>query len=646
MKHNNLAILTVMVLLAIPATLGAQNATVRVDKNYEGDLTGAGKPKMAMNFADTLRNFNLNFDYHIFDKPFRDLYEFSPLPSAQIHSPMQADYPWIIAKVGLSFPLSPVATVYLQPKIFKNNTENSSNDLRFKFEHKSYWGKMPLAGFKDNGKTTDLNTKSQAKSWNTAASVSYDHQWLKGTFSAEAYYRNVHDSYYGYNSERFTGYANQPDITHFGNKSFMKNDMSHQYNQGGINLNISSLDNANYTGKFKYNANLSYSNTSDKAKIASLSSLSKGAVPIANKPNIYENWLKFNAEAGPTFGKYSMVTIGVNSESVFYTGIQDYHYSLLEGTLQNKFNNGKWKFNLGARASVAFKNKNGTNKYFTYLSPKATVSYEIIDNKLWAYGIADGGNDVNSYSSLLRKNRWIAPIIDMRASSVPLITKAGLKGVANDHISYDVYAGFAIRKGMLQYVEYEQLMNNAYYPQGSALATDYSNSIFNALYSNHHEFMLGGQVDYKSDRFKAGLQFNFSEYTKGKKYSDMQNMSNGTVSWINKEKPSGYAPFELNTYAEYNIRERIYFGATIYYRSETPYILGNMSKSGSTGYTLSFTGHKISSFVDAGIYGQYVINKHFTAFAQLNNLFNSNVQYYGMYIEKTISGGGGLLVKF
>ncbi|HPT06453.1 MAG TPA: hypothetical protein PK500_07375 [Candidatus Egerieousia sp.] len=646
MKMRYLAIIATAIALAFPATAGAQNATVRVDKNYEGDLTSAGKPKMALNFADTLRNFNLNFDYHIFDKPFRDLYEFSPLPTAQIHSPMQADYPWIIAKLGISIPFSPVATVYIQPNIFKNNTENVSNSLRFKFEHKSYWGKVPLAGFKENGKTTDLNTKAQANSWNTGGSINYDHQWLKGNLSAEAYYRNVHDSYYGYNSQRFTGYANAPDINHFGNKSFMKNDMSHQYNQGGVNLNISSIDNAIYTGKFRYDLNLAYSNTSDKAKIATLSSLAGSSTPLVQKPNIYENWLKLNGEAGPTFGKYSMVTIGVNSESVFYTGIQDYHYSLLEGTLQYKFNNGRWKFNLGARTSISFKNKDGANKYFTYISPKATVSYELIDNKLWAYGIADGGNDVNSYSSMLRKNRWIAPIIDMRASSVPLIAKAGLKGMANDKISYDIYAGYAIRKGMLQYVEYEQLMNNAHYPVGSTMATDYSNSIFNALYSSHREFMIGGQTDYKYERVKAGLQFSLSEYTKGKKYSDMQNMVNGTVTWINKEEPSGYAPFELNTYAEYNFRERIYIGATVYYRSATPYILGRMSGDGNGNYTLKFTGAKISDFIDAGVYGQYVINKHFTAFAQLNNLFNSNVQYYGMYIEKTISGGLGVLVKF
>ena len=141
MKMRYLAIIATAFALTVPATAGAQNATVRVDKNYEGDLTSAGKPKMVLNFADTLRNFNLNFDYHIFDKPFRDLYEFSPLPTVQIHSPMQADYPWIIAKLGISMPFSPVATVYIQPDIFKNNTENVSNSLRFKIEHKSYWGK-------------------------------------------------------------------------------------------------------------------------------------------------------------------------------------------------------------------------------------------------------------------------------------------------------------------------------------------------------------------------------------------------------------------------------------------------------------------------------------------------------------------------
>ena len=628
-------------MIFVAAAAGAQSkigGTVEVKKDFDKDLTSAGKPKMKLVFSDTLRTFNLNFNYKIFDKPFRDMYEFSPIPSAQLHSPAQTVAPQIIAKIGLSYPISPVASVYIQPKIFDNEGKNTTNTLRFMAEHKSYWDNLPLSTATSDynsslGETHKLGRSSYAKSWNTNAAVDYDRQWKSGTLNAELFYANVHDTYYGLS-------GNIKDFEQLKKKAFMNGNLSHEYNQGGIRLKISSLENDNYSGKLHYDINAEFQSTADKANIAIVGN--NTLYEAGNAIKLTENRIKINGEVGPTFGKYSMVTLGFNSETSFYTKCQEYHYSLLELTPTYSFNRGRWNFSLGVRLSAAFKNKDNTSKYFSYFSPRATVSYELMENKLWAYGVADGGNETNSYASILQKNRWAAPFIDIRPSSSPLIAKAGVKGIINKNLSYDVYAGYAIRKGMMQFYGYSPNMASSHANSSTAV---YANSALTALYSNHRELMAGGSIDYKSSAFNAGAQFKYSNYTKGKKYSDYS-LDASSEATLNKNGsvPFGYAPFEASVYGEYNWRERIYAGVNVRFRSRTrTYAVCRYNGPGDPWY---LSPVKVAPFADISLYGQYVINTHLTAFAQVNNLLNAKVQYIGMYIEKTVSAGIGVLVKF
>ena len=76
MKHE---ILT-GALLAVTALAYGQNLnpTVEVTNAYEGGAEAIKKPLQVMQVPDSVTRFNLDFDYEVFDNPYRGAYEFRP----------------------------------------------------------------------------------------------------------------------------------------------------------------------------------------------------------------------------------------------------------------------------------------------------------------------------------------------------------------------------------------------------------------------------------------------------------------------------------------------------------------------------------------------------------------------------------------
>ena len=66
--------------LAATGSLVAQelDPTVVVNRAYEGKLLEVHKPSFEMEIPDTVSKFDLDFDYSVFDKPYKGAYEFTP----------------------------------------------------------------------------------------------------------------------------------------------------------------------------------------------------------------------------------------------------------------------------------------------------------------------------------------------------------------------------------------------------------------------------------------------------------------------------------------------------------------------------------------------------------------------------------------
>ena len=60
--------------------LSAQNLdpTVEISRAYEGKILDANKPLREMTVPDSVSTFRLDFDYSVFDKPYKGAYDFNP----------------------------------------------------------------------------------------------------------------------------------------------------------------------------------------------------------------------------------------------------------------------------------------------------------------------------------------------------------------------------------------------------------------------------------------------------------------------------------------------------------------------------------------------------------------------------------------
>jgi hypothetical protein len=439
--------------------------------------------------------------------------------------------------------------------------------------------------------------KSYSSNTSYGLGGTYSHHWKNGALSLDLGYKGGSNTYYGFpTTPQMT--ADSPLAVKIRNKDFMSDSCSHNWQQFGAKFTIGSVDAKVSKVYFHYKVDVDYLNTADKFLQDKLS----------------ENYIAVSGEFGPTFGKYNRISIGFNSENVMYGGVKDYRYGIYEVIPQYTFEKGRFKVRGGVKISGNYTDKDGSGDNHHSIFAVREVSLEIARKNLWLYGTVDGGNCINSYSMLLAENKWISQDTELKASSVPLLVKGGLRGQIHNKFSYNVYAEYTVHKGLLQYIG----IPGVPYPE-------HIDSKLTAIYSNHREFSVGGEFKWESRRFSAGTSLEYSDYTRARNSMLEDN-----------HRAIGYAPFKCDLFATWNYRERIWAGVTVKYRSATP----------TWNATYFDKEINFNPFVNLGLNLQYVVNRNLSVYLTGENLLNSQIQYYPQYLEKGLSFGAGLLVKF
>lgn len=605
-------ILTASILL--PFSMDAQN-TVEVKKDFENDLTGVRKSTRKRALPDSLKNLKTNFNYEIIERQFKDGGGFSPLPSTNIFNRMMAEYPVLLAKAGAGWPLESDAAVFYNPKLPKSKW-GSSNNLFVKFEYDYKKDDSEVAKV-DGNKLTDSGLKALRLDKSLGFGIGYGREWKKGSFNTDFFYRTSHDTYSGFFFESLPEYGTLssssywvPSEEHLKRNSFMKDNLSHGFDMFGGNISINSVASDASEEKFHYSIDLSYTRTSDKARLLSPAYFTVAGTQKIT-PELEENYVKARIGGGPSIGRYSNATVGVEFESAYYDKAQDYHHSLFDVFASYVFTKGNWALNLGARLSLDFNNKNTGDGEHTLISPMASITYELIGGRMWAYLNAEGGNELNHYSSLLERCSVVSPLTDMRSTAVLADNKIGVRGSAGRHFTYDIHGGYANRKGMAQLVAPQALD-----------ADDYS--ALDLAYSNHVEIYFGGELNYRSEDFSIGASARYSYYDKSKKR--FRNMV------LPAERPYGYYPFEANAYAEYNFRDRVKVGTSATYCSKAPQLTHS-------------AGVKSPAFLNWSFYGEYSVYKNFSVYGQLRNILDSENIEYASYMGDGFGVAFGVLIK-
>ncbi len=514
---------TVLILATAGASFAQQkiDPTVEVEKEFDGKMTNIVKGALNSSISDSLTSFNLDFNYTIFDKPYKDLYEFTPLPSARIQSAVQEKYPVLLAKAGLGFPLNPFAAIAFEPRL------KGGNSLSLRASYDGYYGDNNIACKGENGLIERVSgEKRDAANSVFGAKAGYGYRWNGGELNLGAHYSNNFYTYYGCAQEN----------------------MSHKYDQLGLLFNIFSTHGQRSRARLDYRFDIEYRNTSDKMSEEATYAMALEGGKLA------ENYIKATGALSPLNGRYNRFSIGLNSENVLYSGLKEYNYGIYEIIPQYELTKGRLSLRAGVKLSGRYRSNDSINGSHRYLFAKADLMFNIVRNNLWIYAAVDGGNHMNSYSQILEQNRWISPLSELRTGSTPFLIRGGFKGQAYGKLHYDVFVKYAVHKGMMQFM-------------GHLMGPDSSLCTIDAIYSNHTEFTAGASINWKSKAFDAGTSFRYSAYS---------NAKNSTLA--NGSKPYGYSPFNWFIYGRYNWRERIFIGIAADFNSSTPIMPGYKAK--------------------------------------------------------------------
>ena len=578
-------------LLLTAATLCAQqriDPTLEVKRDYDAKLLEITKGKLFSSFADSLGIFDMSFRYSTFDKPLKDLYEFSPLPSASIESEKRAVQPFIYLKAGSNFPFNPYGKLFIQPRL------PESLSVLMYAGHESYHGKL---------KVTELNgleirqseSKVYAPSRSNDAGLKFSYKWKSGETGINAGFQNNMNSYYG----TFNG-ANT-----YG-RSYMKDSLSQKNNIYSAGFFLKSNDARPNT--FIYGLNVEYSALKGEALFTALNN----PETLISKESD-EKTIEVSALMGAGFGGFNKILAGITYESSNSFGAESFDRSNLELHPRYIFKKGRWDFEAGLKYNIWWEpTERDYNIYFSGMA-----SFRIHKESLWIYAGIDGKNNFTNYSKLLEKNPWIHPGIDVMNTEQPVIARGGIKGELYERLSFNIYAGYYEYNNQVYFYSVPFAMT------GSAMPS-YS---FNATYQHEKRTGIGADLAWKSERLEAGAGFDLYGFR------DNNNMTNNHYN---------YSPLEIRSNIRYNWRERIVANITADYRKKSPALF--IEDLLSSYYN---PGRKYApSYALINLELTYVHSKNLSLFFRVNNILDSEVIFMSSYSMPGINGGLGLSVKF
>lgn len=381
----------------ISAAAMAQNLdpTVEVSRAYEASLVEVHKPAMQMAVPDSVQHFRLDFDYSVFDSPYKGSYEFNPY----ITSMRPASTPFkpnvFYLRAGAGYRLYPVADLIWSPVVKQN----------FKMDvyasHRSYIGEYRAILPETEGwKGYDL--------WSNGG-IAGRYDWNKGVVDFDASYLGIHTK------------------------------------QGTVMRAFDALDASFGVASkpaqiFMYDVDLDYRFADDK-----------GA------DNIREHYVSVNADLGPSFKESHKILFAVGMDLSHYASEPDWGMARMNVTPHYVYTKGRWKLDAGAKVdflvgSVAAEAAHGAKRQ-QVIYPDVHVEFVAVKDAMSLYANAVGGNRLNTYSQLVERNHFAdksyltGGVLD--ATVERLKAELGMKGRIGNRFSFDLSGGYAGYANML-----------------------------------------------------------------------------------------------------------------------------------------------------------------------------------------------------
>jgi hypothetical protein len=270
-----------------------------------------------------------------------------------------------------------------------------------------------------------------------------------------------------------------------------------------------------------------------------------------------------------------------------------------------------WNARLGINVVIE------TDEGKTYFLPDLSGKYNIVEDILSVYADIKGYSYRNSFRSLTATNPFISPAINFRTSTVKLDAVGGVRGNINQHLYFNVNAGYKIIDSLALFVNTPHLI-------------DTLQSAFQVIYDNAKVARFYGELGYVMDnKITVAGWLAFNQYTMERQL-----------------KPWQLPALEAGVKGSYNLGDKIILGLDIFYVGTRYAKLTQFDKFTTTGIDFKVAERKMNGFVDANINAEYRYTKKLAAFVRLNNLAAQQYQIWNNYPSQRINGLLGINFSF
>ncbi|MFT4698884.1 MAG: hypothetical protein ACI9SJ_002042 [Flavobacteriaceae bacterium] len=298
-----------------------------------------------------------------------------------------------------------------------------------------------------------------------------------------------------------------------------------------------------------------------------------------------------------------------------YLNTSDIKYSFLNlGVLPSLvYVNDDLTLSLGVAAYLSMDSENSETEFSIH--PRVNASYRLVDELLIAYGGLDGGIHQNTYYSFIQKNPYVSPTQHIAPTSELYKAFGGLKGKLSNAVGYNVRASYGKEENKALF------KLNSFNGFNTGLEGYEQGNSFEVNYDDITTLSVFGELKVEvNDSFSLGANATFSSY----------DTTDQPEAWNLPE-------LEVSVFSNFNITEKIYGGASLFY-------VGERKDQYLNGFTLeSLT---LDGYIDANIHAGYRFSERLSFFVKGSNLLSDNYNKWANYPVLGIQGLLGATYKF
>ena len=382
------------------------NPTVEVTNAYEGGPSSIAKPAQQMAVPDSVTRFNLDFDYSVFEKPYRGAYEFSPYYVELKPAPMVSTTEKFFLRAGAGFTLHPELDLVWSP------VQKEKLNVNLYATHRSYFGRYHdfVYGTPEDNVIPFVRSDEKMNGYlaDTKAGVDAAYGWDGGLASVDVAFKNR-----------------------------MADNAYHYQKMGGVEAKGRVRSLPSEDPHFMYDAAVDYHFLG-----GDLSHLS------VFEEDFTESAFRLDGTFGPVLDADRRILVDLDMDLARYRGDFTGYTGLLSAAPKYQFNADRWHLSLGVKlaAIIYSEDYNLWTEEYRHKSglifPDVQVDFHLLDDRLILQTSATGGDKFNTLSGRFF-SRPFSYDGKFGHSLERVRAMIGARGNIASRFRYDLQAGYA-----------------------------------------------------------------------------------------------------------------------------------------------------------------------------------------------------------